>query len=414
MATLFARYRHALGFPGMARTMSATFVAYLLAGMINLSLLLATERITGNYAAAGLVAGSYAAALAFAAPAWGRFVDRRGPRLPLVLAPSLLVVMVAAFVAVALTIRTPALLAITACLAGACTPPTASVARRTMTGVGDEEAQRTLFAISGFMSEFVFVVGPLVVAMIVAFVNPLWAIGVAALASGAGALLMRGSAPARELDRAATRTGTTNTERTSGGQPASWNAEQVRVFVVIALGAFAIGGVQVSVVVQAQDLGASAGALIAALAIGGTIASFLYGGLSLPGSLPVHLVVCLGIYGLLILSLTTAPCLVISALLLLLIGAATGPADGIEAMLIGKYSPPAVQAQAFAVLITANWIGFAIGSAVCGALIQSLSHAAGAIAAGAGALCAAALVLVPLRRTAPAPAAIDENGQPTR
>ncbi|MFE9748335.1 MFS transporter [Saccharothrix saharensis] len=396
MAALSARYRTALGYPGMAPVMSAAFIAYLLSGMMSLSLLLATERTTDSYAVAGLVAGAYAAGLAIAAPVWGRLVDRRGPRLPLAVAVSLQVALVAAFIVASLTVKTPALLGVAACLAGACTPPTSTVARRIMAGVPDEGVQRTLFALSGFFTELVFVVGPLVVAGIVLFLHPLWAVGLASVASGTGALLLRSSAAAHRLDRDAARVTAAGTHR-----PARWNAAQVRVLVVITLGAFTIGGVQVSVVAHAQGLGTSEGVFVAALAVGGVVASFLYGGLSLPGSLRLQLIVSLALYGALILTLTTAPGFLLTAVLLLFIGAATGPADGIEAMLVGRHTPSAAQAQAFAVLVTANWLGFAIGSAATGTLIEEVSPAAGVITAGLSALVAAALMLPPLPRTAP-------------
>ena len=390
MNTLLARYRSALTYPGMARVMSATFIAYLLAGMMNLSLLMATERITGSYAAAGLVAGAYSVALAFTAPVWGRVVDRRGPRWPLALTVALQAGMVAGFMIVSLLSGATVLLAVTAFLAGVCTPPSSAVARRVMMTVRDDQVQRTLFAMSGFFTECVFVIGPLVVAAITLYLNPLWAVAVAAAAAAVGALVLRGSGPVRELDR-------------SHGQPngttrgqASWNARQVRIFIVITLGAFAIGAVQVSIVAHAQALGTSAGIFVATVAIGGVVGSFLYGGLTLPGALPIQLVVSLGLYGALILSLMTAPGLVLSLVLLVLIGAATGPADAIEALLVGEYTPPAIQTQAFAVLVTANWVGFALGSAVGGVLIEDVALSAGVAAAGVGALIAAALVLIPL------------------
>lgn len=404
MSTLLARYRSALTYPGMARVMSATFIGYLLAGMMNLSLLLAAERITDSYAAAGLVAGAYSVALAFAAPVWGRVVDRRGPRRSLALAVGLQAGMVTGFVVVALVSDATALLMVTAFLVGACTPPSSAVVKRVMMTVSDDQVQRTLFAMSGFFTECVFVIGPLMVAAIVLYLNPLWGVAAAGLAAVVGALLLRGSAPVHELDH--------NRRHPVGstrGQ-ASWNAPQVRILVVITLGAFAIGAVQVSILAHAQALGTSAGMFVAAVALGGVLASFLYGGIALPGTLPTQLVVSLTLYGALILTLMTAPGLVLSLVLLFLIGAATGPADAIEALLVGKHTPSAVQAQAFAVLVTANWVGFALGSAVGGALIENVALSAGVAAAGMSALAAAALVLIPLApmtRTAPEAAAAD-------
>lgn len=398
MRTLLTRYRTALRSPGMARVITAAFAAYLLSGMMSLSLLLTAERSTGSYATAGLVAGAYAAALAFAAPAWGRAVDRRGPRAPLALAVAAQAVAVGAVV-VAANAGTPALLVAAAAVAGACSPPTSTVASRVMAAVPDEAVQRTLFALSGFITECVFVVGPLVVAALVLLFHPLWAVGLAAVASAAGALLLRGSTAVRRLEEAARTTA-------DGGRSSGWNAAQVRVLTVVALGAFAIGGVQVSIVAHAQGSGSSEGVFVALVATGGVVASFLYGGLSLPGSLPAQLAACLGLYGLLILGLAFEPGLLVSAVLLLLIGAATGPADGIEAMLIGKCTPPAAQARAFAVLVTANWIGFALGSAVGGAVVERVSLAAGVVATGLAALAAAALALFSRVPTGPASAAV--------
>ena len=388
MRSMLNRYRTALVIPGMPRVIAAAFTAYLLSGMMNLSLLLAAQRITGSFAAAGLVAGAYAAALAFAAPFWGRLVDRKGPRGPLLWAVGAQATMVAVFVVAGTSTSDTAVLLVAAGLTGACTPPTSTVARRVMAAVPDEAAQRTLFALSGFITEAVFIIGPLVVAVIVLVFHPLWAVGVAAVASGAGALILRGSTAARRLDREIVQRPATGSSRTAG-----WNAAQIRVLGVIALGAVAIGGVQVSVVAHAQVLGTSEGVFVAALAVGGVVASFLYGGMAVPGSLPVQLATFLALYGALILTLAFAPVFAISIVLMLLIGAATGPADGIEAMLIGQYTPPAGQSQAFAVLVTANWIGFALGSASAGAVIERVGPAAGVVLAGAAALVAAALAL---------------------
>jgi hypothetical protein len=52
---------------------------------------------------------------------------------------------------------------------------------------------------------------------------------------------------------------------------------------VTVAGAFAIGAVQVATVAHADVLRADAGVLVAAIASGGVLASFLYGGVPVPG-----------------------------------------------------------------------------------------------------------------------------------
>jgi MFS family permease len=169
-----------------------------------------------------------------------------------------------------------------------------------------------------------------------------------------------------------------------------WSAAQLQVVGVTVAGAFAIGAGQVSTVAHADSLGADAGVLVAAIASGGVLASFLYGGVAVPGRLSVHLSICLVVYGVLIATMGMTPGLLISMVVLVLIGAATGPADTIESLLISERTPAPSQTHAFSVLVTANWLGFAVGSAVAGALTQHLSVGRAYLAGGVAALIAGA------------------------
>jgi predicted MFS family arabinose efflux permease len=144
----------------------------------------------------------------------------------------------------------------------------------------------------------------------------------------------------------------------------------MHILSVVVLGAVAIGALQVSVVAHAAQLGLNPGPFIAAMACGGVLASFAYGGMSAPGTLPGQLAAALTLYGVLILTIGTNPAALLSIILLLLAGAATGPADAIEALLIADHTPSHAQSQAFAALTTANWLGFAAGSALAGAAVD--------------------------------------------
>ncbi|WP_345607727.1 MFS transporter [Pseudonocardia adelaidensis] len=116
---------------------------------------------------------------------------------------------------------------------------------------------------------------------------------------------------------------------------------------------------QVATVAHADVLGVDPGVLIAAIASGGVLASFLYGGVAVPGRLSVHLGVCLVAYGVLIATMGTTPGLLISTIVLVLIGAATGLADTIESLLVSKRTPAAAPAQTHAFSVSSRPTGSA-------------------------------------------------------
>src|SRR5690348_6503317 len=69
---------------GANRLFALSIVARLPVAMLSIGLLVHTERATGAYAAAGLVAGALALAQGVGGPILGRAVDRRGQTLVLV------------------------------------------------------------------------------------------------------------------------------------------------------------------------------------------------------------------------------------------------------------------------------------------------------------------------------------------
>jgi MFS family permease len=377
---LLTNYRKALTRPEIPRVVAALFLCQLSSGMVGLAMLIASEHVTGSYAVAGTVAGLYALALAFGAPTWGRIADTWGPRRALGSAAVLQAAALAGFV-VALGAAASWGLFLAAMIAGAASPPSSPVAKRVFVSGHDQGHQRGLLAITGLFAEVVFVLGPLVVAAVTAVAGAASAVAAAATTAQLGVWWLRGAPAVRSLRHA-------GREIRDGVIRHGWNPAQLHVIGVTVLGAFAIGAVQVSTVAHADVLGADAGVLVAAIAGGGVLASFLYGGAAVPGPLPVHLGVCLVAYGVLIATMGMAPGLLISVVVLMLIGAATGPADTIENLLISERTPAPSQTHAFSVLVTANWLGFAVGSAVAGSLSRHLSVGHGYLAGGSAALVA--------------------------
>ncbi|WP_405063062.1 MFS transporter [Kribbella sp. NBC_01505] len=387
---MLASYRRALTIPGIARVVGAVLVCYLLAGMVNLSLLTSATHATASYTIAGTVVGAYSTAVAVTAPIWGRVVDRRGPRWTLAVTSTAQVTAFTGYIT-ALVINAPALgLVAAAAAAGCCTPPASAIAKHVFATHDDPDSRRVLFAISGLFTEMVFVVGPLIVGAIVAIAHPTLTVAVTAVVSLAGVWWLRGAPAVRALTTARDARGSAEPRRRPG-----LGARQLHVLTVVALGAIAIGALQVSVVAHAAHLTLNPGLFIAAMACGGVVASFAYGASPLRGSLPAQLAVALGLYGALIIAVGTGPGAVISVVLLLLAGVATGPADAIEALLIANHTPGHAQSQAFAALTTANWLGFAAGSALAGAAIDHAPLWVATTIAAAAVLAAALSLLVP-------------------
>jgi MFS family permease len=389
--TAFTRYRVALTVPGMARVMAAAFVCRLLAGMVVLALLLVVHRTTGSYASAGVVSGAYAVALAFTSPLWGRIADRRGPRAALATASVLQSCFFALFVLVAAAQPWPPALIVLAFLAGACTPPAAAISNTVIAKTtGDDEAKRTLFSLSGLLTETVFIVGPLIVAGVVTVLAPIYAVVVTAVTSAAGTWWLRSAPAVRaiEFDRSA------HIE----GLVLHRNPRLAHMLAVVVLAAFSLGALEVSLIAHADALRMSAGVLLAAMACGGAVGSFLYGGLRLPGSPLFQLVGVLTLFGLLVLTVGLGPGVVATLVVLAFAGAVNGPADALTTMLVGDYSTANTKSQAFAVLIAANWIGFAAGNGAAGVLVERYSPGVGAAAAAVTTIVAAGSLLVPLTR----------------
>ncbi|MFI9154615.1 MFS transporter [Streptomyces sp. NPDC053367] len=379
-------YRAALRSPGIPRVVAATFTCRLLSGMVSLALLLAAQDASGSYADAGLVTGAYAVALTFTSPLWGRVSDVRGLRASLLLATLLQALAFTAFLLVAALAPAPLLLAAAALVVGACTPPSGAVSNTVFTTCATgEEQRRTLLALSGLMTESVFVFGPLLVAAVVALFSPFAAVVSTAVVSAAGALWLAGAAAVAAVDRRAA-------ERPRHGG-FSWPAGQNRILLTIALAAMAIGAVQVTTVAHADGIGASAGLLMTVTACGGMLGSFLYGGTRLPGSQTRQLTVVLGLYAAAIAVLVGEPALLWTLLALFLVGFVNGPADAMEAAVVFERSTPENRSQAYGLLISANWIGFAAGSALAGLAVEHSTPGLGAVVGTVTALAAACALL---------------------
>lgn len=388
------RYRSVFRVPGIGQVVMAAFVCRLLAAMINLALLLATRSSTGSYSAAGAVAAAYTLAYSFAYPFWGRVGSRTGFQRALVFAVLLQTSAFALFVVLA-AIEAPGLaLLLAAVLAGACVPPASAVATTVFTSVPESaEIRQTVLALNSLLTESVFIVGPLLVAGIVVVLPPFYAVAATAVLSAIGTLWLASTSPVRHLDSTRVKTWRHT------GLLHGLGVKQIQIMAVMGLCDLSLGALDVTVVAHAGKLGASAGLLLAVMAVGGVAGSLVYGGVKLPGTARQQLAGVVIFFGLAAAPLIAQPGIVISIAVLLLMGIADGPADALVNTVAGAECDPSARTQLFSLLIPVGWLGYGAGTAVTGYAIQQGSPRAGAIVIVAGAVAAGMLILFRVMRS---------------
>ncbi|MFE4372489.1 MFS transporter [Streptomyces sp. NPDC056835] len=179
-------YAAVLRTPHAARAFGAALLGRLSYGTVPLSLVLAVKDASGSFAVAGTAMALFSATSVLLSPARAALIDRYGPRRALVPMAALYAVLLAVL---AFVTREPAgqggagtsgaLLGVLAALAGACTPPLGPT-MRTLWGqlLPDRRMLQRAYSLDGVAEELLFVAGPLLVGVLVAYADP--AAGVAA------------------------------------------------------------------------------------------------------------------------------------------------------------------------------------------------------------------------------------------
>jgi MFS family permease len=390
------------------RLLTASIVARLPQEMLGVGLLLQTQQLTGSFAQAGVVAGTYAIALGVGGPLLGQVVDRRGQTVVLLATAS---IGCALLVTTAMLPRHTALalLVLLAAGAGLATPPVGACLRAQLPSLLSTTGDvRRAYALEASLVELTYIFGP-----------PL-ALSVAALRSAAAAVALAGL-------------GLLLATTAFAGQPASrtWRpapvdrgvrggvlrppAMRTLAIVLMAVGML-LGADEVAVIAAAKELHSTIAAapLFAVWGVG----SFI-GGLVLTrcGGGPrtaAGLALLLGALtvGHLALIPADGKALALGAVLLIA-GATIAPTESTLYAMVGQAAPAGAITEAFAWLATAMAVGGAAGSAGAGLLADRAGpSAAFALAGGAGALALLASLLNP--STLPFPRRAPKSPRPGR
>jgi MFS family permease len=360
-------YLRILRAPHLAALLGASLFARLPIGINGLATVLFLRERTGSFAIAGAAAGAGAAGTALGAPIGARLVDRWGRRALLVLAAvhaGGLVALIAAGYADA----PPAVLVGVALVAGAALPPTSSVVRALYPRLLGADLVRGAYALDSVLTETIFLVGPLLTAVIVAVVEPAAALGVSAAAVAAGVIAFVTVMPRAVDDDLA------EGDAASLGRLGALRSPGIQTLVLTMLPVgFAFGALEVAIPAFAQDHGRPelAGVLVAIWSAGSIAGGLVYGARSGGMSLAqVHVATAVVLpFGFLALAPAGSP--LAMALLVIPAGVFIAPLIASRNELAGVVALPGSRTEAFTWPLTALVGGVALGAAAAGGIIEA-------------------------------------------
>jgi len=360
------RLRAVIAAPGVRGLLLARSVGSLPIGMVPLGIILLLRAVGRSYALAGIADGGYALGLAAMQPVFGRLIDRIGMGRVLVplglLFPGVLVALALVGSSHAPAAATVAL----ALLSGATVPPLGACMRTLWPMLVATPALRpTAFAIDATLQELAFIVGPPLLAALVALASPRVALFAAAGGGGAGAIVFAWRAHAHHE----------RTRRTGG---ALRSARVRRLLAMSAVLGGAFGATEVAMPAFCERHGArpAAGLILAALALGSACGGAFFGGRAPRVPAPRRLLVALGGYAVLLTPLLVAPSIPVMAVFAFLSGIPIAPAFAGAYQLLDRFSVPGAVTETFAWNTTCLFVGASGGTALGGALIVGGSYRA--------------------------------------
>lgn len=381
----FAAYRGVLASRELRYLFVATIIGRLPIGMTGLAILLLVQGASGSFATGGAATGCYVAGLACVAPAIGRVIDRYGPHAMLIGAALLFPASLAALLA-AVSMGASAF-AIFACAAaaGACFPPiTVCVRTYLRQRFGDDPALATAYSLDSVLIETMFIVGPLLVSLFVAFSSARAAVWFAAASGFVGVFLFLRSAALRQW-RIEPRT-----QATLLG-PLAQKAF-VGLIAIVVCYAMAFGLTELGAAAYAAEIGrpALAGVFLGLMSVGSALGGLAYGSAQRHAPLLRQFSFTLAVMGAGLLLLAAPWSVPAFAALCTLAGVVMAPALIIQSMLVAKTAKPEHTTEAFTWSTSALLAGVGLGMALGGVAAEAWHSPAAFAAAALAALTAAA------------------------
>jgi MFS family permease len=360
-------YAAVLRAPHVAALIAATLLARFPIGINALAIVLYLRAERGSFAVAGAVAGALAAGSGVGAPVQGRMVDALGQRRVLVPLGIVHAAALGALVASTEAGAPVAVLVALGLLAGFAIPPTSSVLRSMWPDLLRERPEliQAAYALDSVLIELIFILGPLVTAVVATVLTPPAALAVSAASVVAGTVAFTALPPSRAMR-----------PRPDRPRAGALGSPGVRTLVLTSVPAgIGIGICEVTLPAFSHASGeaATAGILLAVWSLGSAVGGLVYG--ALPNRPPlnrVHLMVA-ALLPLGLLPMAAAPSVAVMALLVIPAGLFIAPLLATRNELVSWVAPEGARTEAFTWPVTAFVGGIAVGSALAGGIVEAAS-----------------------------------------
>jgi MFS family permease len=388
-----SRYRSLFAVPGLAAAFGASLMGRLPIGVAGLAILLYVQSQSQSFVEGGVASALYVLGLAAFAPVLGRLIDRLGPRPVLAVCASLYP---AALVMLIVNVESGAhagWIGVSALIAGATLPPV-SVCMRALFPrvVHDPTLLPTAYSLDSALVEFIFIVGPALVALCVAAGYPAVAIGLAALSAASGGFIFIRADLVRAWRPAPGR-------RSASVRGPLRRPQLLLVFAITLCYSIAFGLFEIAVTAfaTARDRAAVGALALAMASVGSAAGAVLYGSrhwsLALQRQFLISLLAMAGSILLMAPLDNLAPFVMVAVIA----GVPMATVIAIQALLVSQLTPREMLAESFTWGTTCLLGGISAGLAVGGLLVEHLSPSA--TMAIAAAVTAAGAALAPLLRS---------------
>jgi MFS family permease len=362
-------YRVLLRPAGATRLLLTALLGRLPVGIFSLAIVLVVREQTGSFAEAGVASAAFAIGAGVVAPLQGRLVDRLGQ--PAVLVPSALI-NAAAMVGLVLAGEADApgwTVVALAAVGGAAIPPLSACMRSQWAALfaDDDSARGTAYSLESVFNEVIFILGPLLTALLVAIGSPDAALLVAAGVSLVGTIGFATARLARGWEGEPA-------ERTRAGALASPGMRTL-VIAVVPTG-MAFGALEVAMPAFAVEHGHRpnlAGILIAAMAAGSVLGGLWSAAREWRLDVVWRFLALHGAFAAGMLPLLLVDSLALMTPAMLVAGLALAPSAAAGYLLIDRMAPPGTATEAYTWAVTASITGAALGAALAGLIVHHAS-----------------------------------------